>query len=359
MSLPVPVVGVAPGPNYAADVNNCLGLVDSHDHSFGRGVQITPAGLDISNDLSIQQNNVINIRSLRFFPQTVPLVGISPDLNCLYDTLGDLYFNDGSGNQVRITQSGGVAGSPGSIANLTSPASASYSAGTQTFIWQSDVNTAANMDMGSIILRDLTANSFGVTINPPAALASDYSLTLPASLPGSTSIVTIDNSGNIGTPGVYPLTSPSIANQAITQAKLAPRSTGITVPAGGVAVSVPISIIINVPTALGLNISLVTTGRPVFVSIQAAPGVGLNSNVDAHGGTAIVRFTRNGTEICSNDFGPSGPSNAEFFLPPSAFSVLDMGVNGSPGTYTYDLTIEASGGTQIILQSCILVAYEI
>ncbi len=58
MTLPVPVVGTSLGSQYAYDVNNCMGLIDSHDHSFGKGVQITPNGLNISTDLPINNNNV-------------------------------------------------------------------------------------------------------------------------------------------------------------------------------------------------------------------------------------------------------------------------------------------------------------
>ncbi len=122
------------------------------------------------------------------------------DLGTLYQSGVDLFYTDGDGNPIRITQSGGVIGTPGSISGLVSPASATYVPISQTFIWQSDVNTAANMDMGSIILRNLTVSSFGLTVMPPT-LGSNYSITLPT-LPVSQKIMTLDAAGNMSAPYV-------------------------------------------------------------------------------------------------------------------------------------------------------------
>jgi hypothetical protein len=135
---------------------------------------------------------------LRFTPQGSPLA-LGTDIGCLYESGVDLYYNDGAGNQVRITQSGGVAGSPGSIANLTSPASASYVAGSSTFVWQSDSNTPASMDAGSLIIRKVSASSPGITVAAPSSLASNFALTLFASLPAATSLIAVNNSGNMST----------------------------------------------------------------------------------------------------------------------------------------------------------------
>lgn len=197
MSLPVPVVGSEAGPEYATDINNCLSLLDSHNHAAGSGVQIDPTGLNINADLDMQSNNLVAIRSLRLNEQSAVL-GDPSDLNCIYDVDGDLYFNDGLGNNVRLTQNGSVAGTSGSIANLVAPASASYVAANDTFVWESDTNTPANMDCGSVILRKVDANSPGITLQVPAAIASDYDVILPA-LPAALAAMLIDASGNITT----------------------------------------------------------------------------------------------------------------------------------------------------------------
>lgn len=195
MNLPVPQVGIDPGPQFATDVNSCLTLVDAHDHSNGYGVKVSPDGLNISSDLTFNNNNGIDFRSIRFTSQGAVLT-LPGDLGCLYVVDDDLYYNDELGNNIRLTQSGSIAGPPGSITGLFPPASASYSSSSSTFIWQSDVNTSAFMDSAAITLRNLTAGSNGVTINPPASIPSDFQITLP-SLPASDAALVISSTGLI------------------------------------------------------------------------------------------------------------------------------------------------------------------
>lgn len=220
MGMPIPQVGVEPGPQWATDINNSLTIIDRHDHSPGSGVQVTPDGLNISKDLTFNGNNATLLRSSRYSAQGSPLAGAS-DLGAVYVSGVDLYYNDELGNQVRITQNGSVTGVSGSITGLVSPASASYSPGTQTFIWQSDVNQAANMDARSYILRNSTASPFGLTLEAPT-LTSDYDITLPL-LPASNSILSINTSGAI-TAGIGLFDQSTITSDGTT----------VKVPAGGI-----------------------------------------------------------------------------------------------------------------------------
>lgn len=194
MNMPIPQVGIQPGPQWATDINNSLTIIDRHDHTPGNGVQITPDGLNISSDLPFNGNNATLLRSTIFSPQGSPLSGPN-DIANLYVSGVDLYYNDFNGNQIRLTQGGSIVGTSGSITGLVSPASASYVSGSATFVWQSNVNTAANMDAGSLILRNITPGSSGLTLAPPT-LSSDYTITLPL-LPASKKIVTLSNSGNM------------------------------------------------------------------------------------------------------------------------------------------------------------------
>lgn len=191
MNLPIPGVGTENGPDYAFDINASLSLLDAHDHSQGNGVQITPAGLNINTALTLNNNRLTSVAGITL--QAQPSMTVA---GTIYENGNDLYFIDGLGNNVRITQSGGVAGSPGSISNLVSPASASYVSASRTFVFQSDASIAANIDAASYILRNISPNStFGLTLTPPT-LTSDYTLQLPA-LPASNSFLTINTSGII------------------------------------------------------------------------------------------------------------------------------------------------------------------
>lgn len=211
MGLPIPIVSQDPGPTYATNVNTCLTTIDSHDHSTDKGVPITPSGMNITADLPFGGNNVTQARSVRFSSQPAPISGIS-DIGCVYESGVDLYYNDGDGNQVRLTQSGGVAGTPGSITGLVSPAAVTYVA--PTFVFQSGSNIAGNLDARNVILRNSAASSYGLTLQPPAGMVGDFNVVLPA-LPGSQSFMTIDASGNMAAPVVYPLTAAGIATGTI------------------------------------------------------------------------------------------------------------------------------------------------
>jgi len=237
MNLPIPVVGVDPAPTWAQLIDTCLTLIDSHAHTTGSGVPITPSAINITSDLVFNSNNATALRTTRYTAQTTPIPGTGSDVNEVYVSGVDLYYNDGNGNQVRITQSGGIAGSPGSIANLTSPASASYVALSTKFVWQSAANTSADMDFGSAIMRNDTANSFALTLQPPT-LGSNYSITLPA-LPVSQKFMTMDASGVMSAPWAVDgstleiasgttlqvkdsgVTTAKIADSAVTTAKIA------------------------------------------------------------------------------------------------------------------------------------------
>lgn len=195
MNLTIPVVGVDPGPQWATDIDTCLTLIDGHNHTPGYGVQIPSDGLNINADLPFNNNNAISLRAVRLQDQGTPIPATTPDLGELYNASGDLYFNDGVGNQVRITQGGSIVGTSGSISGLVAPASASYNSISKTFVWQSGVNAAANMDNASITIRTTIAGANGVTISSPNSLPSPYTLTLPSNLPSANAVLTITSSG--------------------------------------------------------------------------------------------------------------------------------------------------------------------
>ena len=198
MGLIVPTVGSETGPTYATDLNTDLSTIDVHDHSSGKGVAITPSGLNISSDLTFLGNNALAIKSVRFNAQGAALSGPS-DLGCCYVTGVDLYYNDENGNQIQITKNGGLNGTPGSISGLSAPASASYVSATPAFVFQSNTNTSANIDGGSLVIRQNIANAKGITLSSPSSLAANYTVTLPTGVPTSEAAVTLDNSGTMTT----------------------------------------------------------------------------------------------------------------------------------------------------------------
>lgn len=233
MNMPIPIVGVDIGPAWAYYYDSCLEIVDSHDHSPGNGAPIVTSGININGDFSFNNFNAISLRAARFTAQGSPL-SLPADKNEIYVSGVDLYYNDGNGAQIRMTNAGAISGSPGNISGLAPPASATYNAGTATFTFQSNINIPANMDFGSITIREVTTSPNGVTISSPPSLAANYTLVLPVALPGSGSqALYVDTSGTMSLVNTGTAVGPGSSYTTITAA-IAATSAGnqITVLAG-------------------------------------------------------------------------------------------------------------------------------
>lgn len=201
MSLVIPSAGTQPGPQYALDINNSLSILDAHDHTSGNGVQIPTAGINIDAALNLNDFGMEDVGQLKMTIQPSPLSGATFP-GTLYVSGVDLYYNDDNGNQIQITSSGQVNTAAGNITGLAPPAAATYLPGSLTFLWQSNsgTNVPADLDAGSIVIRELVAGANGVTLSSPTGLGSDYTLTFPTTLPGTNNAITLlDSSGTIST----------------------------------------------------------------------------------------------------------------------------------------------------------------
>lgn len=357
MNLPVPTVGSESGPNYANDVNACFSILDSHTHTSGNGVQITPAGININADLPFLNNNAASLRSVRLQNQGGVISGGS-DLACLYNNGGNLYFNDGSGNQIAMTAGGGIAGTPGSIANLVSPASATYTAASKLFTWSSGTSgKAAATDQGAITIRQTnTASAKGITLQSPNALAADFSLTLPASLPSSNQYMSIDTSGNLGTANATQIAQNIVRTSASSTATLG--NVAISISSGTFTLSS-----LSTPTAVtNLSVTITTGGNPVFVGMisdGAVPGgQAALFNTSGNSSNGRLQFLSGVSVIGNYDLINTavGATNIETSYPPSGFNILDTPV---AGTYTYSVQANLTTGTSLVVSKVKLIAYEL
>lgn len=316
MGLPVPAVGVTTGPAYANDINSSLAIIDAHDHSPGNGVPITPAGLNINSDLTCSDHNLTNIRAARFFTQGAPLAASGADLRELYVSGAELYYNDGAGNQVKITQSGSVTGSAGTISGLPSgTASAAFVAANGTFQFLQATSTPANMDAATYVLRypgsypSPTGNF--IALQAPSSLATGFSLTLPPTLPGTLgSWQTSDTSGNQSWTTVdnstlqYSSNVVSVKNAGITGTQLAAASVSAsnivsaTITGTQVASNIALAgegVTLGGNPAVVANFSPLTNGLSIVRGIVAsggtvAAGEGFNVN-NISTGVYAVAFT--------------------------------------------------------------------
>lgn len=353
MGLVVPTIGKDPGPDWATNINADISVLDGHDHSPGSGVQITPNGININVALPFNDNNATTLRSVRFQVQSAALSGAT-DLGCIYVTGVDLYYNDENGNQIQITKGAAVNSTSSGISSGT--ASASFVAG--VLVVNAAATTPANIQVASVLLGNNIPGSNFLTLSPPNVMASNYTITLPL-LPASNLPMSIDNFGTITAAQITTaeiansaVTDAQIATQTITQDKLAPRTTGTTAPAGGIAISASTGSFAGPGTAA--SCILTTTGRPVMLVIQPDGNTTNDSAFDSTDTTTGIRvkFFRDATQLSTSGVAPTNTFDGL-----ASLSFIDV---VGAGTYTYSITImKSSGGGNVFIKYCVLAAYEL
>lgn len=369
MNLIVPIVGVDAGPDWANNINASLGILDQHSHVPGQGVQITPAGMNINVDLPINSNNLTLVKTVNFKALVSTLAGASPNLGCIYVAGNELIYNDEAGNVVPITKTGSVNAGAGSITGLPSgTASASYSSGSGTFVWQSATNTAANMDGASFIFREQVASAKGVTVSSPTALAADYQMFWPAALPASQKFMTLDSSGNIAAPWIVDnstivvssnivqvpasgIGTTQIAAGAVTRPKQAAVGQQVSSSSGSFSTSSGSNVDVT-----NLSVTITTTGRPVVLTLiqaQAASTQAYLAVTLSNQGELLL--LRGATVIADMQMEMDG-SGTNLITPLGSFFHID--VIGA-GTYTYKVQAAISGGGTLRVNQATLFAYEL
>lgn len=369
MSLIIPVPGEETGPTWATDINTSLTIVDGHTHSPGSGVQITPSGLNINADLNFQTtNNAVALRSVRFTTQSTPL-SRTTDVGVLYESGSDLYYNDGSGNQIRLTQGGAVAGSVGTITGLPSgTASAAYVSGTGTFLFQQATSTAANLDIGSIAVRYPgsypTPTGNYIQLEAPAALASGYTLSLPPLPVANNTFLTSSTAGAISAAValdnaslVLTTNTINVPNGGITLTKLAAPNLLYGINSVGASTSSGSYVDVTGATA-----TITTVGRPVMITMFAQdPTGGAKFLINRSGGTtevtAYFRILRGVTDIGGHFIGAQGNAGGTERIDIALGQLVWIDVPAA-GTYTYKLQIRSGTTTQLILTTGAISVYE-
>lgn len=235
MSLSLPIVGTEVGPAWASEVNQAFTTVDSHNHTSGQGVPIPSAGININADLGFNGYNAYGFRTVRLGSQSAAL-SLASDLLCLYATGGNLYYNDGSGNQIQITAAGVVnTSSSGNISGMGgTSAAATYTNATSTFAFTSATNTPAKMSFGPIAIGRNAVSPYTVTLIANASATGSFTLTFPTALPASTGFMQMDTSGNITVGGVV---VPGTSNGLVSLNGLTGRTSASAIGAGYVGES--------------------------------------------------------------------------------------------------------------------------
>jgi hypothetical protein len=365
MSLPVPGVTdalgkEAPGASWMELQNSAFGILDQHNHAPGSGAAVPSSGLTINADLPFQVHNATQLRAAKFAIWGFPL-SPATDTAALYVSGQDLYFNDVGGNVVRLTASGGVAGTPGSIAGLTSPAAATYTPASKLFDLTSGSGVRANLWTGPLSIYDPQAAGHKATLQVPVGLGADYALTLPSTLPGSTLPLFLASTGQLSTSGQVQtaqianlaVTAAQVANNTLTRAQFA--SVGQQVSGSSGAFNTVTNVVQDIPN---MSVTITTSGRPVVLAMLAEPGDGtayISNILSPPGAQLRLILQRAGVTIAETVTGNTSGSTATQFNPPGTLAVDVVGA----GTYVYKMRAQVTGADPGIVNHCILAAWEL
>ncbi len=101
MLLILPTVSNELGPAWASELNAALTLVDSHDHTAGKGTKISPAGFVVNANMDFLTYAIQNLKGAYLYDQGGTLD--SSQHAVIYQNAGNLYYNNASGVPVQIT----------------------------------------------------------------------------------------------------------------------------------------------------------------------------------------------------------------------------------------------------------------
>jgi microcystin-dependent protein len=102
MNLSLPSPSVTAGPTWATNVNTAFSVVDTHDHSPGRGSLIPATALNITSDLSLNNTaKLLQVKSLNLAVQDTALP--AANAQAVYSISGDLWYNNSAGTPVQLT----------------------------------------------------------------------------------------------------------------------------------------------------------------------------------------------------------------------------------------------------------------
>lgn len=314
MQLTLPEVLVTSGPQYATQINTALDVVDAHDHSAGKGVRITPSGLNINSDLTFANNQATNVKAVALLSQASVAT-----LSAIYNKNGNLFFRDGSGNEIQLTAAGALnVSSVGAITGLTSPASASFVLLNDSFVFQNNATTYAKLEIGDVkiyprgvsvgtaqavtLIADSTTSAYN--LNLPVSAPSDYQLmrmkTSSASefvsLLGTTNQVTVaHNAGNttLALPqNIHTGASPTFAGLTLTGAL---GGTSATLSGALQAASATITGNVSLTGSLGSTISASNYALSLNGLTTNTIGATIGSEVFVQGDLAIQTVLKTNT----------------------------------------------------------------
>lgn len=293
MNLELPEVGTTPVAEAASQLVTALESIDTHNHSSGSGVQITPAGMNINDSVDFNNNAITDVASVTLYDNVSAPAGGGSNRNKVSAANGELYFTDGSGVPIQITSGGGldITVSGGWTGDYSSSAAeAKYTAVSTTFkLLQDGINNQAGiLDIGDIKLRTTTAGvSSYITLKSPT-LGGSYTITFPTAAPASTSVVTMNSAGTLANTRALSIDSVTTTGAGVIGATLGVSGATTLSSTLGVTDAATLSSTLGVTGAATLSSTLGVTGATTLSSTLGVTGTTtLSSTLGVTGATTL------------------------------------------------------------------------
>ena len=186
---------------WGVELNNNNTLIDQHNHTAGKGVQVPSAGVLINADLAWASNAATGLKLTSFAEITAAAAAAYTDAIYVRSTDHNLYFRNASGVDVQITNGntinltlvGGIVGD-----YTAAGAQVYYDDATRTYWFQQEgaPRPWAGIRTGDIQLYEKAASiANNVTLKSPSALAASYTVTMPAALPATQKLLQMTAAG--------------------------------------------------------------------------------------------------------------------------------------------------------------------
>lgn len=214
MGLIYPVPGNT-DDTWGVVLNTLLGIVESHEHTSGKGVLVPAAGLGIDGDVSWMSHAITAMTALGF-AEVLP-AAVAGYIDALFVSSVDhnLYFRNSGGTDVKIVDGdtlnvsivGGIGGDYSTVSALFS-----YDDSTKRYLAQQEGSprpwagiATADIDLYQKALIAGSPAGNKVTLKSPDALNASYPLIFPNTLGGSpgTGAMQVDGSGAITFTNVF------------------------------------------------------------------------------------------------------------------------------------------------------------
>lgn len=192
MNIILPTLGQDSG-QWDDKLNAALTLVDAHDHTSGKGPRVPTAGININADLAFGGYGPTGLGKAAFNAVTALTTGSKTLFVSSADN--ELYWRNNGGTNVKLTSGstinialvGGIVGDYSSVG-----AEVAYSDADKVYTFKQNGSPKpwARIASGPVRIHEYnTTETVYVELAIDAALASSYTLTLPAALPGANGAV--------------------------------------------------------------------------------------------------------------------------------------------------------------------------